>query len=197
LKAATVVSVGTLAGLVNLTPATAAVADAIHRSSLGHSQGLPGPHGAQSSRGNERDPIWCDDDDEAVCQGPQGPQGTHGFQGTIGAQGSTGAKGAQGTRGIAGALGPRGFQGGIGAQGSTGAPGTQGFPQIVSANGTAGTAQLSWCPVGSFAIGGGVMAQTADNTGTVITSAPFGGSPATGWIGNDSVNYTVFAICQP
>jgi hypothetical protein len=60
----------------------------------------------------------------------------------------------------------------------------------VTAAGTAGTAATATCPAGTFAIGGGVS-----GTGTVTVNQPVGGSPATGWQGNDSSAFTVSAVC--
>jgi len=62
---------------------------------------------------------------------------------------------------------------------------------VVTAAGTAGTATTAVCPVGTFALGGGVA-----GTGTTIVSQPVGGSPATGWQGNDSSAFVVSAICS-
>lgn len=122
--------------------------------------------------------------------GPAGPAGADGVDGADGLAGPAGANGIAGAPGVAGADGDDGAVGADGADGADGEDGSSGIltSSVIEASPRTFGGQLgsytstASCGVDALASGGGfAMVAVGSGPGTVIESAPTGGSPPTGW----------------
>ncbi|UUN28143.1 hypothetical protein [Streptomyces sp. FIT100] len=156
--------------MLNVVPATAAIADAVHRAGPTYSEGVPGPNGALSADGDRDKDRDRGPQGRPGAQGPQGvpgatgPQGVPGVDGIDGAQGPQGVpgdpggpQGPQGPQGVPGTDGADGAQGPQGAQGADGADGVDGAQGAQGAQGTQG-------PAGADGTDGAQGAQGAQGT---------------------------------